>query len=89
MIEAEDTYPVPWDSLWDDAIEQQIEAGRLGRVGDLRGDGVLHWPRRLLVDVRVSRNKDIQAALRTARARSSRVADRQIAARLGLRLYAA
>jgi subtilisin family serine protease len=89
MIEAEDLFAVPWDSLWDDAIERQIEAGGLGRVGDARGPAVLYRPGRLLVDARASAEGDVQSTLSAAGARSPLVAESEVAERLGLRVFEA
>lgn len=85
---------VPWDDLWTRTLEEQIKRGEIGLHGDLdnpRGDWVLFRPRRLVVDERVARVRAVQSALKSANARPARSRaderDREVAGRLGLRLY--
>ena len=96
MIKSEDdgSNRVPWDDLWTSALEEQIKRGEIGFVGDLgnpRGNWVLFRPRRLLVDERAARVRAVQASLRSVGAKPSRARgdepDRDVAGRLGLRLY--
>lgn len=92
----DDSSKVPWDDLWDRTLEQQIEEGAVAIAGDLRkprGDWALFHPRRLLVDERAARTRAVQSILKSADARPARSRDsapaRDVAARLGLRLYEA
>ena len=85
---------VPWDDLWTRTLEEQIKRGEIGFYGDQdnpRGDWVLFRPRRLVVDDRAARVRGVQSALKSAGARPARSRgderDREIARRLGLRLY--
>lgn len=94
MIDAQDTSRVPWEDVWDRTLEQQIKEGAIGFAGDVRnprGDWVLFTPRRLLVDARVTRMRAVASAIRQAKARPARSRDdreaREVAERLGLRLY--
>ena len=99
MIKAPyDNSRVPWDDLWDSTIEEQVKRGTIGFDGDLgnpRGSWTLFTPRRLLVDEQATDDPAVEAALKDARAvplddddpDSARARD--IAQRLGLRLYRA
>ena len=91
---SDDSSKVPWDDLWTRTLEEQIDKGEIGLHGDLgnpRGDWVLFRPGRLLVDERASRVRAVQSALKSGGARPARSRgderDREVAARLGLRLY--
>lgn len=99
MIKApDDNCRVPWDDLWDSTIEEQVKRGTIGFDGDIANPGggwTLFTPRRLLVDEQAAGEPGVEAALREARAvplddddgDSARARD--IARRLGLRLYRA
>lgn len=96
MIDAQDISEVRWDDCWDRTLEQQVEEGAIGLWGQLRnprGDWVLFNPRRLLVDARVTRVRAVADAIKRAGGRPARSKAteraRDVAGRLGLRLYEA
>lgn len=98
MTEASNCSTVPWGDLWDSTIREQIDKGTIGLHGDLdnaRGGWTLFAPTRLLVDARATEDFAVAAALSSAGAAPLDDDDREsarardIAERLGLRLYRA